>query len=77
MFLLTFLLPWLAQVLCATSVGYHDLIAVWLSRLSDLMGVLEGIFDGALPQALALGVAGRLIQGHEAKPLWQPINEAV
>lgn len=32
---------------------------------------------GALPRALALGVAGHLIREHEAKPLRQPINEAV
>lgn len=30
---------------CATRFGYHDLIVVWLSRLSDLMGALEGIFE--------------------------------
>lgn len=66
---LTSLQPWLAQSRSAAPFTYYDLIVVWPSLLSDLMGALEGIFESALPQAAAQGAAGHLIQQHMFNPL--------
>lgn len=67
--LLTSLRPWLAQSRSAAPFTYHDLIVVWPSLLSDLMGALGGIFESALPQAAAQGAAGHLTQLHMFNPL--------